>query len=587
METLNKVKIFAAILLLTALVFLPALTNDFLLFDDDIHLVENFLVQSLAPSNLVAIFKQSINNIYVPLTTLTFAIEHHFFEFNPVVYHFNNLLLHLLTTACVFVFVRRLDLSFRIAAIAALLFGIHPMRVESVVWVTERKDVLFGLFYMLALLEYVRYVQLEKKWAYWLTLFFGFLSMLAKPMALSLPLILFLCDVYLRRKKSLIMFVEKIPFFAYIIPVAWITFSLNARTMQWLGSESMLLLLWSFAFYIKKFLFPFVLLPVYPVPNPVALTNVSYWSSFIVFVVFCVGLFLFRKNRVVIFSALFYVCSMFFLFRFDNVSDIHMVGDRYIYIPALGFCLLLAVVSDKLLKWPKNRRSLRTGIVISLVMIGASLGIKTFFQNQIWKNDETLWTHEMRYAPTVPLAYNIRGNYYLDKEDFNSALKDYNMAIKLQPLYDHPFHNRGLLYLSVGQYEKAVKDFTKALENNPKHTEALNNRGVSYVMLKELSLARKDFKKGIELAPKDTDGYSNMGSLYDVIGRTKRALTYYDQALRINPSSVDVYLKRAQTYLKRKEYVQALMDYEQVLLLDPENSQALEFKVKVRELLKK
>ncbi len=176
-----------ALLIITALTFLPALRGEFLNWDDDRHLTENLQAQIFSWKNTVDIFKSTINKTYIPLTILSFNLEHRLFGLNPFVYHLNNLLLHLAVVIAIFFLAVTVGLSARGAFLAALLFGIHPMHTESVAWITERKDVLYALFYILSLHGYCHYLIKRGKLSYLLSLGFAFLSILAKPMALSLP----------------------------------------------------------------------------------------------------------------------------------------------------------------------------------------------------------------------------------------------------------------------------------------------------------------------------------------------------------------------------------------------------------------
>src|SRR3989338_6618178 len=197
----------AGIVILVIFAYSPSLRNQFVNWDDDAHFLANPFVQSF---NLQEIFTTTVNGIYIPLTSLSFALEYHFFKAAPFIYHLDNLLLHLAVTVMVFLFCLRGGSSLPAAGEAALIFGPHPVHVESVAWVTERKDVLYALFYMAALLSYTRHIQLlqdktgrKKRWPFIATVIFGFLSVLAKPMALSLPFILFLLDWFSRRKLTI------------------------------------------------------------------------------------------------------------------------------------------------------------------------------------------------------------------------------------------------------------------------------------------------------------------------------------------------------------------------------------------------
>jgi hypothetical protein len=169
---LKSVAVLALVLLVVAIAFSPSLFNGFIKNDDPGHLLENPTLRALTPENVRAMFQSIINTTYIPLTTLSFAFEYHFFGYNPIVYHLDNLLLHLAVVFLVFVFFQKLGLSNLAAGIGVLLFGIHPLHVESVAWVTERKDVLYAFFYMFAILQYWQYVQSGNRKFYWSSLYY-------------------------------------------------------------------------------------------------------------------------------------------------------------------------------------------------------------------------------------------------------------------------------------------------------------------------------------------------------------------------------------------------------------------------------
>jgi len=342
---MHKGRILILILAVTFISFSASLNNEFTNWDDDFHLTENFVVQSIDFENIVHIFKNSVQSTYIPLTIFSFALEYHFFKLNPFIYHLNNLLLHLGVVTLIYLFSLRMGLAPLAAGLGALLFGIHPMHVESVAWVTERKDVLYAFFYMMALCTYMNYLEGKQKRFYLLTLFFGLLSILAKPMALSLPLVLLVCDWFKKKKLTLKVFLEKVPFILYIIPITWITYSLNARMPGESIQEALILWIWSFSFYIQKFFLPINLNPFYLWPEPIGITHLPYLGSLMVFLLCMLLLYIFRKQRWYVFALVFYFFSIFFLLRFDKGAEPQIVADRYMYMPSVGFCLLFGYLA--------------------------------------------------------------------------------------------------------------------------------------------------------------------------------------------------------------------------------------------------
>jgi len=288
--------LIATILIVTFVSLSPVLNNHFTNWDDHIVLTNNERVRTLAANNVKEIFTTTIQQLYIPLTILSFAVEYHFFGYDPFIYHLNNLLLHLSVIGLIYIFALRIGLSTLAAAVAALIFGIHPMHVESVAWVTERKDVLYALFYLLALINYWRYLETGRKLPYTLSLIFGLLSILAKPMALSLPLILLLCDWFFKRKRSWNMWLDKIPFLLYIIPIATITFLIHSEFLLTSNMGGGLVWIWTFVFYLKKFIAPIILVPLYHLPYPASLAHLQYSLSVGGFILLIFLIFRFRRS---------------------------------------------------------------------------------------------------------------------------------------------------------------------------------------------------------------------------------------------------------------------------------------------------
>jgi len=250
MHKLTTSSYLIALLLITFAVFTPVLDNELVNWDDQYHLLNNPTVISLAPGNIARIFKSIVITAYHPIPILTYALEYHFFQFNPFIYHLNNLLLHLGIVALIFLLAGRLGLSKEASFLAALIFAIHPMHVETVAWVTERKGLLYSLFYVMSLFFYAGYIQKGKKQNYFLSLLCGLLSILSKPIACSLPLILFLLDWFFKRRVNKKLLIEKIPYFLYVIPITFITYHMHARIPGRSVGEGFLTFTWSLTFYI-------------------------------------------------------------------------------------------------------------------------------------------------------------------------------------------------------------------------------------------------------------------------------------------------------------------------------------------------
>ncbi len=567
-------------LLLTFSSFYPALNHQITNWDDNFHLTDNPQVQSLSIANLNRIFHSLVYKVYIPLSTLSFALEYHFFKLNPFIYHLDNLLLHLIVVALIFILAQRLGLSVWAASLSAGIFGIHPMHVESVAWITERKDVLYSVFYLTAVLCYWDFISKKKKIFYVFSLLAGILSILSKPMALSLPLILLLLDWMHKRKFSLSDITSKIPYLIFIIPLTLITYIQHARIPGISFPEALIIWIWSFSFYIQKFFLPLQLIPLYFLPEPVNLTNPSYWGGLIIFLISLIIIFRFRKSPWPVISFGFYFLSIFFLLRYDKNIDLNIVADRFMYLPSLGFCLLLGRGFDFVsYHFAKNKFGLNSFFLIILILLFI-LHQKTYSQSLIWKDSLTLLTNIIQSYPDpykypgLTFIFTNRGAYYLENQDFVKALKDFNTSLEINPDNISTLNNRGVMFYRFKKYDSALADFEKSYALDPKSPVVPYNKSLIYFAKGEYDFALIACEQTISNDPSYPKIYLQRGKIYYQQGKYDLALLDINQEIDSNPNSIDAYLLRADLFQKLGEHEKAKADTTQALSLDDNNAKA-------------
>lgn len=539
--------ILAAILAVVFISFSPALFNEFINWDDQEHVTDNLSIRSLDGEHIKTMFTSMVNRIYIPLSTLSFALEYHFFGLNAFVVHLNNLLLHMAVTGLIFILALRMGLNIWAAGFGALLFGIHPMRVESVAWATERKDVLYAFFYLLAMHAYWTYLDKRSKLAFALTILCGLLSMLAKPMALSLPFILWILDWMKGRTLTLEVIVEKIPHFLYIVPLAWLTYALMIPAPPYPPLDGLLTWLWCGAFYIWKFLFPLELFPLYARPEPVSLLNPVYPAAILTWILCFLVWFRFRRQRWLTFAWLFYGCSIFFLFRTNNLH-FNSVGDRFMYLPGLGFCLLAGfLIHQGMLRLQNTSRPLKLAAVLGLMILFAGLSIKTFLQCHVWRNSLSVFNAMI----STPMA-----------DGQLSAFQSFLSRIYL---------NRGTSLLALGRSEDAIKDYDMILQLNPDNHEAYNNRAIVRINHKQYDLALEDLNRALEINPNFIHVYGNMGFVYMGQEKYELAIETYTKGLQVNDSSAALYFYRSQAYARLNRFEEAIRDADKAKELGYQN----------------
>lgn len=529
------------ILILTAFLFSPSFSQSFVSWDDEGHLTENLQVRALSPSNIASIFRGEVNRTYIPLTILSFALEHHFFGYAPFIYHLNNLILHLGVVILVYVIAMRLKFGHLACLLAALLFAVHPMHVESVVWVTQRKDVLYSFFYLLAVWQYLIYRQDRKPAAYMWSVVFGLLSILAKPMALSLPLVLCLLDWYLKRPFCARLFIEKVILALMIWPVAWQTYAMNMRAVDLQFPQSVLIWIWCLIFYLWKFIFPAELLVLYQLPQPISICNPAYFAALTALSVLIILMVRFRSNRIFLFAWAYFFLSVFFLLRFDNKQDLTVVADRFMYLPSLGLCIWAGWVMGWTLEWSRNKKQEMQRFVLGAVVLAVSvLCVLAYGRVRIWGNEALLWGQVIRRYNSG-LAYTQLGNYYLKLGQLSHALSSYESAVRRLPDYSKPYSNRGMIMLQLGRSKESVDDFSRAIERDViPSAVTFNNRGYALMLMREDDQALED----------------------------------YNRAIEIDPNYVPAYLNRATLYKNRRDLSSAMNDLKRALAVDPQNASA-------------
>lgn len=512
MKNNKHILVLGVVLILTAFAFLPCLKNGFVNWDDDTHLTVNEQVRFLTLPGVKNIFSQLVNGTYIPLTVLSYAIEYHFFELKPFIYHFTNLILHLTVVGLVYVLAVSMGLPSLAAGTAALIFGLHPVHVESVAWVTGRKDVLYSAFYLLSVIFYLMYLKRNNLPVYLFSVGCGILAILAKPMALSLPLVLWIMDWSQEREINGKLVWDKILYFLFLVPVAWITYINNTDVLEPSkdAGRTAVLYIWNFTFYIWKFFCPVGFSPVREISEPISLTHLPYSLGLLLFGAMMALLFLLRRDRMFIFAVIFYFASIFFLLRVDvAVFSEQTVSDRFMYLPSVGFCLWLGTrfswVNERA---KKGKRVFRLALMVLMASGFLGLGAASFWQCRIWKDGGTLWRQALKYYPQSAVANNNLADFLLKRGEVNQEVIGYcRRAIKANPLYANAYVNLGSALAQLGDVDEAAGHFRKALSLRPQHAVAHANLATALSQQGKREEAVIHARKAIELGFHQPDIY--------------------------------------------------------------------------------
>lgn len=594
--------IYAAlgIVFITFMVYLPALDNDFVNWDDNAYVYENINIRSMDYNFVKWSFTNAKVGHWCPLTWFSFATDYAMWGMNPWGYHLTNIILHSLNTLLVLILTVTLisvgclnkntqtDSKALIAGITtSLLFSIHPLHVESVAWITERKDVLSLFFFLICLLSYIRYISTEglKRLIYYCTsLILFILSLLTKPMAISLPVILLILDFYpfkrlwtgVNFQKNMWVIIEKLPFFVLSILSAmmtiWAAHSVGAmqETQVFPIIFRVIMAGRNYLFYLSKMIIPFNLAPFYPFPLIGELYSLEYMGSSILFLL--ITFYCMRSSRIFTAVWLYYVVTLIPVIGIIQAGS-QAAADRYTYLPGLGPFLLAGLGISALFKKVSTKQH-RLIIIAALTVLSVVLASRTVRQINVWHDSITFWSHEINLFPEVEKAYQNRGAAYGHKGEYRQALKDISRGIELNPDRAEGHSNRGTIYISLGNYQQAIIDYSKALELDPRSYKASYERGFAYSKLGNYHAAIIDYSNAINLNPKDIRAYNSRGNAYRYLYQYQPALQDFNKAIQLDPDDPIVFNNRGVIFGKLGNIAQEVADYKRAVDLNPKYAEA-------------
>ncbi len=552
--TLRVWLIAFSIAIITFIVFSQSLKCGFTNYDDEKFIVHNPLVTGKSIEFKKIFTSVVVENDYYPITILSFAFNYQFGKLNPFGYHLCNVLLHVFNTLLVFFFILNITKhNILMALIVALFFGIHPMHVESVTWLTERKDVLFMFFFLFGLLTYLRFKESKKIMLYIVTSILFILSCLSKGTAVVFPAILILTDYLLNKKLDKKIFIEKIPFFLISITFIIITYLIHKNVMektlveQKPIMERLMFASYDFFWYIYKLIIPDNLSVFYPYPKENELPIIYYLAPYLLLCLIVIIYLLFRKDKNILYGILFYFISIVLMLQLipTGSGDFNM-ADRYNYLPSIGLLFIVAHLLN--LAWQKWK-SFRY-YVIGLITIAAILfSFQTYSRTKVWQNTETLWTDAINKNPDkCYVGYYNRGNYYQFMiNDNEKAFADYKKSIEIEPNMADAHNNLGQLYEKSEHLDSAMKEYTQAIRINPIYELAYFNRASLYFHSKQYELAFADYNKIISMNKTNSDVYADLGLIYLNLHQYNLAYAKFTKAIELNSSIAGYWLNLSQS----------------------------------------
>ena len=466
----------------------------------------------------------------------------------------------------------------------------HPLHVESVAWVCERKDVLCAFFFLLSILCYIFYTSTDlpkNRWWYGIVLFLFLMALMSKPMAVTIPVVLLLLDIYplgrINRNpfKNVWVLVEKIPFFALSIISSIITIKAQggAGAIKTLSLSGRILnAIRSLVFYMEKMIWPVDLVPLYPFPKAIYLSDGNHMlSGIILLAITGACLWMLKRGNYLLFIAWsYYVVTLLPVLGIIQVGA-QTAADRFTYLPSISLFLLCGI--GVAWSWERTAFYLKKRIFGNLILVGifliiSLLGYLTVEQIKIWRNSETMWRRVIDVFPNAHIAHNNLGTFYGDKGKIDQAISKFRDSIASEPSYAKAYYNLAAAYEKKGSLDEAISALKKALILNPHYVKIHYRLGVTYYKKGMYDDAIEQFQESLKIKPDQTDVYAGLGLAFNEKGMIDEAISALKKALSIKPTSAKAHNNLGIVFAATGKIDEAISEFKKAILINSQFIQA-------------
>ena len=583
-QSKQKIIIYVILTAMTLAIYWQVHQFDFVNIDDNLYVQENSHITSgITLENIRWAFGNRYGDLWNPLVWLSLMADYELYGLNAGGYHVTNLIFHILSALLLFWLFHRMTGTLWRSAFVAAFFALHPLHVESVAWVSERKDVLSAFFWMLTLCFYVVYTEKQSVRRYLLVVFSFVLALLSKPMVVTLPVIMILLDYWpLKRFENqnrlsdtiVWQLKEKLPFFALSAVMIFLLlyspyqqeaifkpFSLIAR----LANAPV-----AFVTYLVKTFWPHNMAVFYPFPSYIPAWKVLTASVLIVFVSVFVIVKSKRHPYLLVGWGWFFIAIAPVIGIIQiSLTAPYAMADRYHYLPSIGIGVILSWSVPNIFK---NKNIRKMVLFPTSIVLLAILSTLTWKQCGYWENSFKLWDHALKVTKNNFMAHGNLGVALFTEGKTNEALVHFNHALKLKPDHILLYNNRGGVYAELGQYQKAFEDFNKTINQRPDYAGSYNCRAVVYSKIGQYQKAIEDFNMSILLKPDNAYTYNARGTVYTKLGQYQPAMNDFNKSLMLNNDYVEAYINLAVIYGKLNQYDHVIKYLTEALRRQPDNA---------------
>ena len=532
-------------LLLIAVIFVAfalllygrTLPYGFVDWDDGLLITGNLTVQEFTFSSIGKAFTSYDPELYIPLTFVSYQLNHVIVGLSPWIYHLTNILLHAANAFLVMLLVSRLAKNSSAGLIAGLLFLVHPLHTEAAVWASARKDVLSAFFFLLSLHAYLKLHADGHRRDGFLALFWYLCALLSKVTVILLPFVLLLLDWYQGRPLDRKNLQGKIPYFALSIVfgiVAWFG-KITSSAFYW---EKFLIGCKAIMFYLIKLVVPIHLSVLYPYTQPISIATTDLFLSVIGVIGLSILVWTYRRYRFLVFAWIFFLLTVLPTLSniakgHDELLDVYFGSDRYAYLPSIGVLFLASIglaAMYRRWKWPAIT------LITAMVLI---FSILSFRQAAVWKSTESLFANVIRYYPNSHVAHTNLGTEYFRKDQIGKAMSEYQKAIAIRP-DGTAYYNIGQIYLMRERYDEAAEMFRQAIVANPADPDSYIYLGAVLIKTDKSNEAVPVLLEALTVNDRLPQIYINLGLAYERIGKREEALESLRSALQLDATNEEV-----------------------------------------------